>query len=207
MKNKLWLVLIAVLVGFPVSSFALSNTTKFDITATVPAATGINIVATQVNSADNKFGAQVSKLDFNPLTFNSENSVWLPDHYFAIDVGTVNGSGTPAVSVSYGSEAVPTGQAKGLGSKSTATFVKITGATGSQTETALASHGPKKLLKALTTAENITSAEIAGGFLRVYVGIYPGGDSGINAAGGEPFINSDKPGNYTGVLTLTATIP
>ena len=94
-----------------------------------------------------------------------------------------------------------------LGFKSTATFVKITGPSNAQVENPLTTHGPKKLLKSITAGENITSGEINGGFLRVYVGIYPGADAAIDAAGGEPFTNGDKSGSYQGTLTVSATIP
>lgn len=201
------LVLSVLLLGFAGSAIALvEESEEFVVSATVPSASGINIVATHVRLSDNEFLNPVTALNFNPLTFNSGLGIWTPDHYFAIDIGASGGAGNPGVVVEYGSETSPTGQIKGLGFKSTATFVKITGAIGSQVETPLVAHGPKKLLNSLIAGENITAAEITGAFLRVYVGLYPGDDDDLNALGGEPFTNADKPGTYQGTLTVTATI-
>ena len=178
----------------------------FLVSATVPAASGISIVATKVDSASNVFGATVSALNFDPLTFNSNLGIWLPDHYFAVDVGVTGGAGSVNVTVTYTEGSKPTGQTKGLGFKSTATFVKITGPENNQVETDLISHGPKKLLKDLAGGEQFTGAELFGGFLRAYVGIFPGDDQVILDQGGEPFTNADVPGNYDGTLTITATL-
>ncbi len=208
MKRKIFtlMFLLAFLAMGTSPGIAVTVTKPFVVSATIPSATGISITATRVTSSNNQFGAQVSALDFNPMVFNALNSIWLPDHYFAIDVGSTGGAGSPNVTVTYGSETNPTGQVKGLGFKSTANFVLVKGATGSQTETPLTAHGPKKLLKSLT-GENITATELASGFLRVYVGVFPGDDTAILTAGGEPFTNADKPGTYQGTLTVSATVP
>jgi hypothetical protein len=71
----------------------------------------------------------------------------------------------------------------------------------------LTSHGPTKLLNQIIGGgEAIASTELNGGFFRVYVGIYPGGISAIDTAGGAPFTNADLPGDYDGTLTITATV-
>ena len=112
------------------------------------------------------FGQQVSALNFDPLTFDSTNGIYLPDHYFVIDVGATGGAGSPDVTVTYVEGSKPVGQAKGLGWKSIATFVKITGSPGNEVQTDMATHGPKKLLKDLS-GESILESEISGGFLRL----------------------------------------
>ncbi|HBR13991.1 MAG TPA: hypothetical protein DD723_00400 [Candidatus Omnitrophica bacterium] len=204
--QKLRLVLLGVFclsLMAPTVVFAVS--TSFVVSASIPQATGVSISATKVLSDGNQWGASVTALDFDPMTLDSENGVWLPDHYFAIDVGATGGAGSPDVTVTYVEGAKPTGQTNGLGYKSIATFVKVTGATGNQTETELNAHGPKKLLKDLS-GEQITDTEISGGFLRIYVGVFPGDDQDILDADGEPFTNSDKPGDYDGTLTITGTV-
>ena len=205
-KIKLFMAALAAVLVITTSSWAVS--VPFTVSASIPAATGISIVATQVNSANNQFGAQVTALDFNPMAFNATNKVWLPDHYFAIDVGATGGAGNPNITVKYAEGAKPVGQPNGLGFKSIATFVKITGgpAPADQIQTDLAAH-PKKPLKNITAGEVIGNAEIAGGFFRVYIGIYPGGDAALAALGAEPFTNGDKSGNYDGTLTITAVLP
>lgn len=193
--------------SFILARSVMALSVPFAMTATVPAATAVSITATKVLTPSNTWvPGTVSAFNFDPLTYNSENGIWVPAHYFAVDVGVSGGVGNPNVTVSYGSESSPVGQPKGLGYKATASFIKVTGPTGTQVETPFATH-PKKLLKSITSGESITRTEIAGGFLRLYVGIYTGNDTGLNAAGGEPFTNGDLPGSYTGTVTVTAVIP
>lgn len=199
---------VAVLLGLSLvfTPVNRADVVDFLVSATIPSASGISIVATQVDSTSNEFGPEVSALDFDPMVFNSELGIWLPNHYFAIDVGVTGGAGSTNVTVTYTEGSKPNGQDKALGFKSTATFVKVTGPDDDQEETDLVSHGPKKLLKDLIGGEQFTGAELSGGFLRTYVGIFPGDDQGILDDGGEPFTNDDVPGDYNGTLTITATI-
>jgi hypothetical protein len=178
----------------------------FTVSAHLDPATGVAITASSVNTASKVFtnlGSSTS-LSFNPLTFNTANSIWLPDHYFAIDVAPAGGGGTVDTTVGYGEGANPNSASTGhgLGWKSTATFIKVVGTQ----ENGLTAHGPKKMLKDVS-GEHITFTEMAGGYLRIYVGIvskdpaatYP--DPTLS----EPFTNVDKSGDYNGTLTITAT--
>lgn len=178
----------------------------FLVSASIPAASGVSITATEVDSASNEFGNTVAALNFDPMNFNAQLGIWLPDHFFAIDVGVTGGAGSVNVTVTYTEGSKPNGQTNGLGFKSIATFVKITGPQDNQVQTELVAHGPKKLLKDLAGGEQITGTELLGGFLRVFVGIFPGDDQDILDSGGEPFTNSDVPGSYDGTLTITATV-
>jgi hypothetical protein len=192
-----------VLVFVPVNK---ADEVDFIVSASIPDASGVSIVATEVDSQSDVFGNTTDALDFDPMNYDSQNGIWLPDHYFAIDVGVTGGAGSTDVTVTYTEGSKPIGQTNGLGFKSTATFVKITGPENNQLETELAAHGPKQLLKDLAGGEQLTGAELSGGFLRVYVGIFPGDDQDILNAGGEPFTNADVPGDYDGTLTITATV-
>lgn len=176
-------------------------TVDFAVSATVPAATGVSIVATEVDSATGNFGSTVTALDFNPLTFDATNGIYLPNHFFAIDVAATGGAGNPDTVVSYAEGSKPAGQTDGLGLRTQAAFVKVT--TGG--EQALASH-PKSTLTGIVGGESIDDTELVGGFLRVYVGIITGDDANILSQGGAPFTNGDQSGNYTGTLTVTATV-
>ena len=182
-----------------------ADTVDFPVSATVPAATGISIIATEVDAASNVFGAQVNALNFDPLVYDDANGIYLPDHYFSIDVGATGGAGSPDVNVTYVEGSKPVGQTNGLGWKTIATFVKITGTPGNEVQTDMVAHGPKQLLKDLA-GETITDTELSGGFLRLYVGVFPGDDQDIISAGGEVFSNADKAGGYNGTLTVTATV-
>ncbi|VAX35807.1 hypothetical protein MNBD_UNCLBAC01-329 [hydrothermal vent metagenome] len=209
MKKK---VVFGVLLALVVSCISVrtnqAEEVDFIVSASLPAATGVSILATQVDESTGEFQNAVTALNFNPMTFDAGNGTWLPDHYFAIDIAAVDGIGSPDVTVKYTEGSKPAAQVKGLGFKALATFIKVTGgpSPSDQTETDLVSHGPKQLLKDLVDGEAITKAELEGGFLRVYIGVFPGGDTAIEAAGGEPFTNADKPGVYDGTVTITATV-
>ncbi|MBF0485669.1 MAG: hypothetical protein HQL16_04040 [Candidatus Omnitrophica bacterium] len=185
------------------TAFAVSATKTFGVSATVPLATGITINASSVNSTTHAFTAVTgTALGFEPLAFNNTNSIWLPDHYFAIDVGTSGGAGVPTVIVTYVEGTNPNGTGHGLGWKSTLTFVKVVGTT----ETVLAAHG-KKMLKDLS-GETVASTELTGAYLRMYLGVVAKDPAAIplDPATSEPFTNADAAGSYTGSLTVSATV-
>ncbi len=182
------------------AGIASAATTSFLVSASVPAATGVTISASSVNATTNAFTPVTgTNLNFNPLTFDAVNGIYLPDHFFAIDIGTTGGAGTADTTVTYTEGVNPNGTTNGLGWHAAATFVRVEGAT----EVPLTTHGPKKLLKDLAS-EHITPAESAGGYLRIYTGLVTGDAS--TPAGGIPFTNGDQPGAYNGTLVVTATV-
>lgn len=194
------LVLAMVLAVMPVQ---MANAVDFAVSANVPTASGVTITATEVNASTGVFGSTVTAMNFGTLSLNSSLGIWLPVSYFAVDVGvTTDGAGAPEVTLTYTEAASdkPTGQTNGLGHKSTATFVAVTGgpAPSDQTETEL----DKKLLKDVSGDEILVSE----GFFRAYIAIYTGDDATLNTAGGEPFTSADEPGDYTGTLTVTAVV-
>jgi hypothetical protein len=201
--KKLNYIVLAVVLALAVQgpNVAQAVDTSFLVSASIPAATGASIKASKVNSTTNVFTAVTgTDLSFDPMTFNATNGVFLPDHFFAIDVGAVGGAGTPDVVVTYTEGANPNTGGKGLGWHAAATFVRVEGTT----EVPLTSHGPKKLLKDLSS-EHVTIAETVGGFFRLYTGIVTGDAS--TPTGGIPFTNADRPGAYNGTLVVTATVP
>lgn len=215
--KKLFLT-IAILLGialvFVPSSFAQSTkTVDYDLSVFIPTATSVNIVAVEVDSASNSFGTTpVTAFNFNPMTFITENSanVWLPDHYYAIDVGVTGGAGSTNITVSYTEGSSPSGQPTNntLGYKTTAAFFTITGgpAPADQVTTPITtSVGSKALLIDLIGGVAVTPTMLDGGFFRGLVGVYPGDDA-TNLPEGKAFINTDVPGSYTGTVTITATV-
>ncbi len=223
MKKLRWMMLavLVMMVAFvPVQkSDALEETASFIMSATVPAATGISIIATEneIVGTNEVFGPVVTAFDFNvdgitppSLDFDTVNKIYISDHFYAIDVAATGGAGSPQVVVSYGAESNPAGQANGFGVKATATFNKVTGGPlpEDQDDITMAGHGTK-LLQDISGGETMTPTELLGGFLRVRVGIYDGGDTstgGLNDQGGEPFTAGDLPGPYSGTVTVTATL-
>lgn len=182
--------------------------TTFTISAVIPTATSVNITAASVPAAGGTFTAITgSTLAFGTMTFDSTvpaggttaPNIWRAPNYFAIDVAN-NGAGAPNVTVTYAEGSKPTNQTNGLGYKGTMDFKKVTGSGTTTTDNVLAAHS-KKALKDVAN-EHITPAELAGGWLRLYIGLA----DGSTGAPGEAFTNADQPGTYTGTVTITATV-
>lgn len=186
----------------------------FEITANIPAATGVSITASQFASSDDAFEGIVTEFNFNPMTFDDGLGVWLPNHYYAVDVGVIGGAGTTDVNFKYAEIVTdrPVGQpADGsFGHRSTAAFFRVLGgpAPEDQTQENLPiAGGSKQLLKNFIGAGvDVPGGDLNGGFFRVFVGVYPGGDGAIESDGGAPFTNADVPGLYKGTVTITATV-
>ncbi len=221
MKKLSGVIILAAMFVLGVSSAAFAATVtsgtpvNFAVTASIPLATGVSVTAKKVNAADNVWGtAEVTALDFNTagtLSYDSALGIWKSLQYFAVDVGLVGGAASLSTNVKYVEGAKPTGQTKGLAYKATTKFVKVTKvpatppATGRvDSETAM-SYGTRLLNQLIGTGQTVSNADTLGGWLRLYVGIYDGGDTTINGLGGEPFTSADRPGTYNGTLTVTAT--
>lgn len=211
MKKKLFVMLfILTLSTFGATkSFAVDQT--FIVSATIPTATSVGINAFSVNPDTNAFTPVAgTSLSFDPMTLNSVNQIYLPNHFFAIDVVGTGGAGSPSATITYSEGTNPNTPAHGLGWKSTATFMKVTYVGPLPTDTSeapLTGHGPKKLLKDVT-GESITNTETAGGWLRLYVGIVTKDPAATipDPAAGEVFSNADKAGAYDGTLFISATV-
>ncbi len=207
-KILLGLLVFCVAVFASAKSFALDKT--FVISATVPAATSVGINAFSVKGTPPVFTAVTgTTLNFSPMTLNPAIGIYLPDHFFAIDVVSSGGAGSPSAVVTYTEGANPNNPAHGLGWKSTATFMKVVFVGPNPTDTTespISAHGPKKLLKDVH-GETIASTETAGGWLRVYLGIVTKDATAPipDPTAGEVFSNADKAGSYDGTLLISAT--
>jgi len=205
MKKAVGLI-IAVMFMFLQAGAAFAVQRAFTVQASVPAATGVAINASSVTVAGNVFtplSSSATLLNFDTMTFNTQYGVWRPDHYFAIDVGTIGGGGNVTTIVTYSEGANPNGTGHGLGYKAQATFQKVTLVGGDQQESSITAIG-KKRLGALTGGVTVTPAQITGGWLRVYLGVATGDLA--EAADSEPFTNADKSGTYDGIITFSSTV-
>lgn len=178
------------------------------ITANVPPANDVGFFVSRVTRTGNTvnfdtpiLGSQ--QLNFGTLTFSPTNGIFIANHFYAIDVGAIAAGGSPAagqvgtVQLSY-----VNGTPRGLGNKAITTFVRVTGAPGSQTETTFARH------TLANSNLSVQPAQFAGGFLRIYLGINTGEVFATFPveASGSPFTTADAGGDYTGTLTLTSTL-
>lgn len=209
-KKSLVLALITAFVfGFATSNSAQTQTEQFIVSATVPQATGISINASRV--VDNNFSPVSSSiLSFDPLAFNEELGIFLPrdGQYYAIDVGSVGGAGKPEVVVTYNDGLSPNGSGDGLGKRATATFLEVVQEGNQQSEVPISAVSPTKKLLEDVSGIRVRSNDLPDGFLRIYLGVYTGDQSGTfpDPAGGAPFTLDDEPGEYTGTLVISATI-
>jgi hypothetical protein len=205
MKTKIGLFLAGL---FLLSQSAMAQTT-FTVSATVPLATSITMTVNSINSTGSAVFTPVSgtALSFDPMTFNSTNGIYVPNHYYSIDIATASGAGTPDTTVTYTEGANPNGATNGLGFKATATFAKevYTGASTPPTET-ITSLGKIRFTDLNGTHEPFSA--IAPGWLRIYLGVWTGETTTapIDPANGQPFTNADAAGAYSGTLTITSTI-
>ena len=159
-----------------------------------------------MNSSTNVFTpVSGTSLSFDPLVFDTTNNIYVPDHYFAINVGPTAGGGSTSVNLAYTEGSNPNSVigGQGLGWKSVATFTKQL----SGTETKLTAHGTggKKLLKDVT-AESITSTELGAGTFRMYLGVETNPTAPGEPAGAQVISGADKPGTYTGSLVVSGTV-
>ena len=207
MKIKMHLILGGLFLMSQVATVQAAAQT-LTVSATVPQATGISITVTPVNATTNVFGTpstSATTLPFGTLTYNAANGIYLPSQYFAIDLGSTGGAGSPIVAVTYVEGTNPNLVAtNGLGTKTTATFAleQYTSPTTSPIET-ISTLGKKRLIDLTGTAGEVATIP-SGDWERVYVGVWTGSTTApADPSNGKPFVNTDNAGTYTGTLTFT----
>lgn len=183
----------------------------FPITATIPAATTVKFVVSEITPGPTPVFTDHPSFNLNfdtagtGMSYDADNGIWVGSRFFAIDLATTKADGTPApgtygsISFSYGGQVVPAGQSatEGLNKRATLTAVRVN---ADATETTLRKGAIGNVFTSLT------NPDVAGGFLRVYVGLATGETGPAEVPGSVPFTNGDKPGTYTGTLTITATL-
>jgi len=205
MKTKLSILLAGVfMLGQATAGLA---STTFTVSATVPAASGISIGVQSVNVASGTFtslAAGTTALNFDPMTLNTTNNIYVPSIYYALNFSATGGAGTPDVTLTYNEGTNPNGTSNGLGYKATATFAKEVVSGGTTTET-ITSLGKMRLIDLNGTHEPYTA--ISPGYLRVYLGVWTGSTTApADPVNGQPFSPSDAAGQYTGSLVVTAVV-
>ena len=206
------IILVALLAVFTVCTTVLAA--DFPITANIPAATKVLYKVSMVTPGNPPtFVAHLNNnLNFKTagegMKYNDQTGVWAGSRFWAIDLSpsTINDDPAPAtygsITFAYAANVVPAGQAvtEGLNKRATLTAVKVVGV--NETQLRNANIG--------SAFAPLTNADVAGGFLRVYVGLATGEKVGNppvdKVPGSVPFTNADKPGDYTGTLTITATL-
>jgi len=200
MKKVLSLIVAGVVI-FAQTGFTAEKT--YTVSATVPIASSVGINAFSVNSVSGARTAVAgTALSFDPLLYQANLGIYLPDHYFIIESSLASGAGNQNVVVTYTEGANPNAPGHGLGWKTVATFNKVVGNTESQ----IAGHS-KKMLKDLAGAGvTITGAQLGTALLKLYVGVVTGDPALGEPAGSEVISNADTQGLYDGSLKITATV-
>lgn len=194
---------------------AAATTADFPLQVTIPSATQVDFIVSEVEgTAFTPHAGTFLNWDTAGagMKYLAGPGIWVGSRFFAIDFSPSDGT-NPApgnygsITFSYGSQVVPAGQPidEGLNKRATIAANKVTGATGSQTETPVF---PAQAV-GVGVIPSLDDSDVAGGFLRVYVGLSTGevdAEGAPLAANSKPFTNGDKGGVYTGTLTITATL-
>lgn len=202
--RKLLLSLIAVF-GLCVIAQPASAQVDFTIDAEVPAADGATFAVSQVTPGPPEVFTPLNtfNLDFQTLTLDAVNGIFLPSFFWVVDVGS-NGAGFPDVQYSYTDTANPNGglnNGTGLGARGTIGYSEVvTNPDGSQTVNLIRGES----LQEANTSGGIDETDYANGFLRFSVGLATG-DPTLQEGSATPFTAGDQPGIYSGTLTVTAT--
>ncbi|MBP9854053.1 MAG: hypothetical protein KBD53_04205 [Candidatus Omnitrophica bacterium] len=204
--KKLFLSLVAVLAGLSLTVAPVYAQVQFFVDAELPASNGATFAVSQVDPGPPEvFTLQApgfDALDFGLLTLDVDNGIFLPDYYWAIDVGA-NGAGSPDLAFAYTDTANPNGglnNGTGLGGRGTIAYMEVlTGSGGAQTVNLIRGEA----LQQSNTSGGIDETDYDG-FLRFAVGIATG-DPLLQEGNAVPFTASDNPGTYSGTLTVTAT--
>ena len=191
------------------SLMAATGTGTYQMSATVPVASAVSIQAFSINGTGapvfTSMGSNTS-LNYDPMTFNTTSLIYVPNNYYAINVGPgVGGSGATSATVTYTEGANPNnvsgGSTHGLGYKAVATFVKEVGST----ESAMAAHAKTKLID-MTGGIAISTADTAGGTFRLYLGVETNPTAAGEPTAVEVFSGADRAGSYTGSVLISATV-
>ena len=186
---------IAVFFLFLQSGRSLAAQTSFMLTAVVPAS--LDSVVTAVRVQAGMSDAPATALNFDPLVYKPALGIWLSQNvqYFVITVAGSGGAGMPMVDLTY-SDTGNLPQPHALGWKSNINFMRVQG----NTELPFVNHQFERMNQA--NGEHITPAEVGSGYyLKMYIGLA----TGATGVPGEPFVNTDTPGAYTGTLVVTTT--
>jgi hypothetical protein len=196
MKNILIGMLFVAVVFGATNAWALTpGSQTVTVSANVPSRSGgLTVGISKVTGT--VWTANQTSISFGTLTWNTTNKIFLPDSYYAVDLGVDDNSGV-AWMITHTRSSLA-GQGTNIDDKVNVAFVKQTSS----------SVGTELQKVSFDNSQNIayTKAQLDGGWLRIYYGIGTGQTStvlGADATGVTP-IGMDTPsGTYTGSVTFT----
>jgi hypothetical protein len=193
MKKILVCMLTVITVALGTAGAWAATSQTVNINAAVPLlAGGLTVTVSKVTGTT---WATATSISFGTLVWNTTNKIFLPDSYYAVDVGVTDNSGT-VWTLTHTRTSIA-GNGSNLDNKINVSFNKQTSSTAS-TEL-------QKVSYANSQSIAYTKTQLSGGWLRIYYGIGTGDPTKPDAAGVTP-IGIDTPaGTYSGTVTITLT--
>ena len=191
MKNIL-ICMVFVVVAFCATSAWAASSQTVTVNATIPTMTGgLNVSVSKVVGT---VWTSATQIGFGTLIWDTVNHIFLPNCYYAVDIGVTDNS--PTVWTLTHTRASLANGANNLNGKVNVSFNKQTSPTVG-TELQKVSFGNSNSIA-------YTKTQLSGGWLRIYYGVGTG-EPGADAPGVTP-IGLDTPaGTYTGSVTITLT--
>jgi hypothetical protein len=196
MKRIIFCMLALVVFAFCTTGAWAAQSQTVNVSATVPAVSqGLSVAISKVTGTT--WAKDQTAINFGNLILDPVNHIFLPDSYFAVDIGVTDNSATVWTLTHTRSSLA--GTSGNLDSKVNVTFVKqTTGTTNPEL---------RKVSYANSNSVSHTKTQLAGGWLRIYYGIGTGDTTpGKEDATGVTPIGLDTPaGTYSGTVTITLT--
>ena len=191
MKNIL-VCMVFVMVAISATSAWAASSQTVTVNATVATITGG--LSVSVSKVTGTVWTAASSISFGTLVWDTVNHIFLPNCYYAVDVGVTDNSGTPWT-LTHTRASLANGTSN-LNNKVNVSFNKQTSSTAS-TELRKVSFGN-------SNGVAYTKAQLSGGWLRIYYGVGTG-EPGADAPGVTPIGIDTLAGTYTGSVTITLT--
>ncbi len=192
MKNILIMSMVFVMVALMTTASWAASSQTVTVNATVAAVSGA--LSVSVSKVTGTVWTPATAISFGTLVWDSVNKIFLPNCYYAVDIGVTDNSGT-AWTLTHTRASVANGS-NNINNKINVSFNKQTSST---TATEL-----QKVSYANSNNIAYTKAQLSGGWLRIYYGVGTG-EAGKDAPGVTPIGLDTLAGTYTGSVTITLT--
>ncbi len=194
MKRSVLIGLVASLI-FAGNALADTYSRSVIIKAIVPSMQGLDIAVSRVHMEGNdEKWEPASEICFDDLAYNTEYHIFLPQHWYVVDVAVNSNSSNWTISYSATNIIGPNGY--NLNNHINVVVLKQTEKNG------------YTLLRKCTYGEMLNTSfdrsQILGGWLRIYYGIATGDDT-IDPPNAKPITTDVPSGTYTGTITITLT--
>lgn len=194
MKKILICMLAVVAFAFSAAGVYASTSQTVNVNATIPTMTGGLTVT--VSKVVGTTWTPATSISFGTLAWDPTNHIFLPNCYYAADIGVVDNSGT-VWTVTHTRTSLAGSAGGNLDNKVNVSFNKQTDDT----------HGTELQKVSYGNSQSIayTKTQLSGGWLRIYYGVGTGDPAHPDAPGVTP-IGLDTPaGTYNGTVTITLT--